>query len=296
MQKKHNSAEENVLDRIDGYIAQADHLPPAPVALTQLLTLLREPNTDSNEIINVLVYDPSLTATVLKLSNSAFFAGSEPVKDLGQAVVRLGFAQIYQLVAVVCWTQSLAPARSDDAYGLHLWTHSVASAIAAEILARDFGEELPVAFTAGLLHDIGKVVLADALGSKYVELSEDFDSQQPYPVQTEKELLGVEHCEVGGRLLARWKFPAPIVAAVWNHHNPAKAKPHQKLAALIYWGDMIASNIENFQSDGKRIEQLAEEQRNAFPTMAPSPEQFRLCSAQVLERLVAARTVLGLNG
>ncbi len=229
--------------------------------------------------------------------NSAFFAGSEPVKDLGEAVVRLGFAQIYQLVAVVCWTRSLAPARGDDgSYGLHLWTHSVSAAIAAELLAKDFGAEPSEAFTAGLLHDIGKVVLADALGSKYVELSEELDSQQPYPVQTEKKLLGVEHCEVGGRLLARWKFPAPIVAAIWNHHNPAKAKPHQKLAALIYWSDLVASNIENFQSDRERIEQLAEEQRNAFQTMAPSPEQFRRCSAQVLERLTAARTVLGLNG
>jgi HD-like signal output (HDOD) protein len=97
MQDISHSAVNGHLKQIDSSIAKSDRLPPAPVALTQLLTLLRDPNADSGAVTNVLANDPSLTAAVLRLSNSAFFAGSEPVKDLHEAVMRLGFAQIYQL-------------------------------------------------------------------------------------------------------------------------------------------------------------------------------------------------------
>jgi putative nucleotidyltransferase with HDIG domain len=294
MQDTSHSAVNGHLEQIDSYIAKADRLPPAPVVLTQLLTLLRDPNADSGAVINILAYDPSLTATVLRLSNSAFFAGSEPAHDLYEAVMRLGFAQIYQLVAVVCGARSLALVR--DGSGSHdtrLWTHSVSVALAAELLAKDFGAEPSVAFTAGLLHDIGKVVLTDALGPKYVKLAEEFDSQQPYPLETEKKLFGVEHCEVGGRLLARWKFPAPIVAAIWNHHDPVNARPHEKLAAYIYWGDIIASSIENCQPDK---EPIAGEWTKVSGIVALSTEQLGKYTGQVFEQLKAVKVIMELNG
>ncbi len=294
MKNAETSTGNDPLSRIDGYIAKTSHLPPAPVVLTQLMTLLRDPHTDSTAVINILAYDPSLTAIVLKLSNSAFFAGGEPAKDLYDAVMRLGFAQICQLVAVVCGARSLAPMQNGNgSHGTRLWKHSVSVALAAELLAKDHGAEPSMLFTAGLLHDIGRVVLTDALGPTYVKLAEELDLQQPYPLEIERQQLGVEHCEVGGRLLARWKFPAPIVAAIWNHHDPLKARPHEQLAAYIYWADILASNIENRRPHKERG---AEEQRKTSGTLTLSAEELGKYTGQVLEHLEAVKGILELKG
>ncbi|HVM60255.1 MAG TPA: HDOD domain-containing protein [Verrucomicrobiae bacterium] len=287
------SIETDQLSRIDSYIAKADHLPPAPTVQTQLLKLLGDPNADGAEIANILAYDPSLTANVLKVTNSAHFAGREPVQDIHQAVMRLGYTQIYQMVAFVCWAQSMAQPGKEGAPDTRLWKHSVTAALAAETMAKSADARSAVAFTTGLLHDIGKVVLTDVLGADYARVVEELDLQQPYPLETEKRLIGVEHCEVGGRLLARWGLPVPIIAAVWNHHSPASAKPHEALASLVCWGDIIAFDIE------KRLpeREVAIEKCSRQPGMiAMSSEQLERYTGLVLEQMNTVKSILDLNG
>jgi HD-like signal output (HDOD) protein len=107
-------------------------------------------------------------------------------------------------------------------------------------MAKDDDEDDSVAFTATLLHDLGKIVLTEALDKIYSDLIENSETQQTPLIETEKRLLGVNHAEIGGRLLARWKFPDHIVSAVWNHHQPSAAKEHGKLAAYVYLGNAVA--------------------------------------------------------
>jgi putative nucleotidyltransferase with HDIG domain len=121
-----------------------------------------------------------------------------------------------------------------------LWKHSVTTAVAAQLIASKVGDDQNVAFTAGLLHDIGKVILSNALEHTYAKLVEETEINQTALLETEKKLLGVHHAEIGGRLLARWKFPAPLVAAVWFHHLPRGAKPHDRLASCVYLADLIS--------------------------------------------------------
>jgi len=293
MQDIYLSIEESQLNRIDSYIARADHLPPAPAVQTQLLGLLGDPNADGAQITNILSYDPALTANILKVTNSSLFAGHEPVQDIHEAVMRLGYTQLYQMVAFVCWAQSLTRHGACADSDTRLWKHSVTVAIAAESLAKDFGIKSAVGFTAGLLHDIGEVVLGDVFGGDYVRLVEELGSQHPYPVEMEKKLIGAEHSEVGGRLLVRWGLPAPIVAAIWNHHNPASAKPYENLASLVCWGDIIALDIENRLPERERVIKNASEQPGMLEV---SKERLERQTAQVVEQLKSVRAVLDLNG
>lgn len=226
---------------LDDYIKKAKSLPPAPRILPELLSLLRQENVDSGRVVQLISFDPAITATVLRLCNSALFAGAVPASDLSDAVSRLGFRQIYTLVAAVSGVRALAPPQKG--YGFdpgELWKHSVTAAVAAQLIARAQGVDESTVFTAALLHDVGKIVLADALEDKYAQLLADNETTQSSLLETEKRILGVQHAEVGGHLLAKWKFPANLTSAVWFHHQPAAAKPYHRLAACIYLGNMVA--------------------------------------------------------
>ena len=229
------------MQELDDYINRVEHLPPAPRILPQLLSLLGKPDIDSSRVVSLITYDPGLTASVLQLCNSAYFGAGAPVSDVQEAVTRLGFRQVCQLVAAISGSRALG--RGQKGYDLEageLWKHSVATAVSAQIIARDRGVDESMTFTAALLHDIGKIILSQALESRYAQVVEEVEEKQQALLETEKRLLGVQHAEVGGRLLARWKFPSSLVAGVWFHHHPTAAAPDEKLAACIYLGNLIS--------------------------------------------------------
>lgn len=234
------------MEELDQYIQRVTHLPPAPRVLPQLLMMLSQPNIDSSRVVSLITYDPGLTASVLQVCNSAYFASAVQITDIEEAVNRLGFQQVYLLVAAISGGRALAPGQKG--YGMdegELWKHSVTTAVACQLIARDHDLDQNLAFTAGLLHDIGKIILADALKHIYTKLVQEVEQNQQSMLETEKKLLGVQHAEVGGRLLHKWKFPPSLVSAVWFHHHPKAAEQHQKLAATVYLGNLVAYFIGN---------------------------------------------------
>lgn len=229
------------MNELDDYINRVKRLPPAPRVLPQLLQLLGQPEVASEKVVNLITYDPALTASVLQLCNSAFFGLGTPVSDVAEAVTQLGFQQIYRLVVAASSARTLTPPQKGYAIDQgELWKHSVTAGIAAQLLARAQGANENVVFTAALLHDLGKVVLSEALEKRYADLLLAANDSTTPLVETEKKLLGVDHAQVGGRLLDRWKFPPNLVAAVWFHHQPRAAGEYEKLASYIYFGNAIA--------------------------------------------------------
>ncbi|HTH48879.1 MAG TPA: HDOD domain-containing protein, partial [Candidatus Limnocylindria bacterium] len=164
-----------------------------------------------------------------------------------QAITRLGFQQIFQLVAAICGGRTITP--KQPGYGLdtgELWRHSVVAAVAAQVIAHDTDVNETAAFTAGLLHDIGKIVLSQALEGRYAAVLEEVETHHRSLSDAEKHLLGVQHAEVGARLLERWEFPPNLVASVCFHLDPAAAAPHERIAACVYLGNVIS----NFMGHG----------------------------------------------
>jgi putative nucleotidyltransferase with HDIG domain len=223
---------------LDNYINEVKHLPPAPEVLPDLLHLLDQPNIDSGRIVRLITYDPGLTASVLHLCNSASVASGTPATCLEEAVVRLGFSQVYRLVASVIGAQILKT--RDKAQERGLWRHSVVTAVAAQIIAHELGTDGNLIFTAALLHDIGKIIMAEVFEDRYWKLIEEVESNQYSLLEAEKRVLGVQHTELGGRLLARWKFPLSLVTAVCFHHHPKAGQPYERIAAHVYLGNLMA--------------------------------------------------------
>ena len=230
------------MERIDEYIRKAKTLPPAPKILPQLMPLLKQTDVDSAKVVELISFDAGLTAKILTVCNSASQAGGQPVSNLHEALLRTGFAEVFRIVAKVVGEQTLGSAQTG--YGLgknELWEHSAVVAVAARIVATDRGLDPNVAFTAGLLHDVGKLVLTQALEGSYERLVEETEKNQQALVEAEKTVLGVDHAEVGGRLLSQWAFPKPLVDAVSWHHDPIKSTENAPLAACIYLANMIAA-------------------------------------------------------
>jgi putative nucleotidyltransferase with HDIG domain len=229
------------MQNIDEYLDGIDHLPPAPRVLPELLALLRQEDIDSARVVELISLDPAITASILQLCNSAYLGAARPADNIHESVNRLGFRQVARLVVSV--TSSRILSQPQEGYGIdrgELWHHSVASALAAQLIARRLGDDEDLVYTAALLHDIGKIILSAALQRCYADLVRATEERKEPLLDSEQRLLGVHHAQVGGRLLFRWRFPTGIVNAVSFHHSPWEATPDERLASFVYLGNMIA--------------------------------------------------------
>jgi putative nucleotidyltransferase with HDIG domain len=225
----------------DEYIGLAGTLPPAPRIISQLLDLLDQGDVHAAQVVELVTVEPALTAKVIRRCNSAASGLAEPVSDLAEAVTHLGFNEIYRMVTAIVGEDLLSPAQTG--YGIaagELWEHSAATAVSARVLAHELHAEENRVFTAALLHDIGKLVLSTALVDEYAAVVRETEEHGVSFLEAEKQILGVDHAEVGGRLLATWNFPENLSGAVRHHHDPAQAGPQGQLAAFVHLGDIMA--------------------------------------------------------
>ena len=213
----------------------------------KLVTLLDQPAVSNEDVVTVLKYDDVLTAKLLRACNSPYFGFDEQVSSVEQAVMILGHQQILHMVLSLAFGGAMStrlPGYAIEAK--ELWFHSLSTAVAAEHLARSglpVEVEPPVAFTAGLLHDIGKLALHQVLDTGTQTAIRDCIIQQRLPRNVaEREILGTDHCEVGARLLETWRLPVEIVEAVAHHHSPV-GTPQPKLSAVIHVSNCLVHLI-----------------------------------------------------
>ena len=220
-------------------------LPPSPQVLPKLLAALRHEQTTLEELGELIVLDPVLTAKLLHYCNGVYFSGREPVSSVPEAIGRVGFQTIFALVSAVTGGNSFNPPTESGVDGTQLWKHSLTSAFACKFIAEDIAEETNLMFTAGLLHDIGRVVLAQAKGAEYGQLFNQAARAGADATQREKTAYGFTHADVGACLMESWKLPALLVQAVRFHHQPALAGAARKTAAGVCVGNALAHIFEH---------------------------------------------------
>jgi putative nucleotidyltransferase with HDIG domain len=228
----------------DQIIAQVKDLPVVSETARKLAVQLNQPDLHRDELVETLRCDNVLTAKLLRVCNSADYGVSEPVVSIDQALLLLGDNVIFRMVCAVGFGGPLgatAPGYDTEANGL--WAHSLSTGAGAEYLAEveSYGNSPPsTAFTAGLLHDIGKSVISKVLTPKArADIRSKIAGQSLSRVEAEKAVLGADHCEIGACLLKRWSLPEPIIEAVANHHSPV-VKPAIQLSAVVYLANCAA--------------------------------------------------------
>jgi len=225
-------------------LSEIENLAPMPASVTRLAGMLVDPDASVNDIVRVIEFDQALTANLLRWANSAWSGSQTPILTVRASVIRMGTAQILKIAV---GRRILGPMnRSLPEYGLgeqELWRHSVAAALSAECLDKFISKPVPgTAFTASLLHDIGKLFLSRYLSHEVIdEIRKLIEDERITYVEAENRLLGTDHAKVGGAIARHWKFPEQIAGAIERHHDPdPQPDPVQD---IVYIANIVAKHI-----------------------------------------------------
>lgn len=231
---------------LESVCAKAANLPCAPDLVPRILDLLKDADAPAMSLVELISRDPSTSAAILRLANSAYF-GRVKCESLAEAFLRLGNREIVKVVSgglVGKWLSMKV-----NGYGWEpgdLCTHSFVVAIVAERVAEQVGGMKPeIAYTAGLLHDIGKLGMAYACGEYfgYVRKLQEESPEKPWR-ELEREVFGFDFTEVGATLLRRWNYPESLISVARFYPVPrAAAEPLRPLVVLVHAAKCLAVNI-----------------------------------------------------
>ncbi len=229
------------MNQLQSIIKKIFNLKPlAPVA-HKVMALARDPDSSVSDLADIISYDAALTANLLKMANSSYFGRREKIDTVNQACAFLGMDQIVDLVFMTSSAENLAPAHAGyDLDKGELWKNSVSSAlIARELAEKEEGRDVHLIFTAALLKDIGKVVLNQYVADAFAKI-DALVTQQGVTFKTaEKEVLGIDHAELGAVVAKTWRFSSTMQDIIRNHHQPGKATVAAVETAIVYMADTL---------------------------------------------------------
>ncbi len=229
---------------LDAVVRELEHLPAAPRVLPRLKQLLSDGNTAMSEVVEMVRLDPGIAARVLQFGNSAYFSHGLRCYTVDEAVNRVGYDQIYELVATAVASQVLV--RPLHTYGMEvdeLWEHSIACALATEALAVRVGADRNIAYTIGLLHSIGMVAIDAWAGRHQPSLRLVSQGLPLETCESEQTALGFHHAEAGASLLRLWAFPQVMSEPVRWQYLPNCTAAHFQFASLLYTAKWLRSAV-----------------------------------------------------
>ena len=229
---------------VETMVDQVDALFSLPALCRQLNRLHRGNAADSAKVAELIGYDPALTARLFQLANAPEFPGP-PVESIPAGIARIGSGRLGELLASAAGTgafQEIDPALVDME---DFWHHSLCCALASSSLARHAGLEDPERlFLAGLLHDIGQLVIYRVHPRLSARVLSDSRELESYRYQMEKTLIGVTHAQAGRELLRRWRLPEMIQRAVEFHHEPGLAGAFLVESSIVHIATAVANCVE----------------------------------------------------
>lgn len=229
------------MSRMGKIIARVGDIQPLPGAVLRLISVVNDPDSSVSDIVETIKYDQALTARMLRLCNSAHFGLGREVESLEDAMRVLGTLKLLQLVMAVHTSALLG--RKQDGYGLEagtLWKQSVAVALGASIFAEyTKPANTGLTFTAGLLHDVGKVVLNEYVEEDFHRIVELVTRKQMSFDQAEREVFGFASTEIGAKLAENWKLPESIIRCIRYHRSPGELDPPDVLVDTVYLANCV---------------------------------------------------------
>jgi putative nucleotidyltransferase with HDIG domain len=282
------------MHNLETLLEQSEELPSLPEIYTRVSELIESDNSTARQIGEAVQTDASLTSRVLKMINSAYYGLPNEVTSIAQAISYLGHQELKQILLGSVLAGVFNELKSVNFPLLDFWTHSIKTAIIARHLAMQNINIIDheAFFTAGLLHDIGRLVIANAAPDALADIDDIVSTTGIDILQVETDQLGITHTEVGAALMKKWRMPSLLIQCVQRHHEVNHIGPFAIDTSIVYLANQLSklelivdieddeeleemqailSNIPNWQNSACTLEQisiaceLAEEQ--AFSVM-----------------------------
>lgn len=236
-------AKEKILSRMET-------LPTLPQVVVKLYAVLNDENSSAQDVEAVMKTDPALTANILRMTNSPYFGAGRTIDSIRQAIALLGTKRVFEVAASASFSRIIPDTIPGyDILASGFWTHSIAVAVLSESLALELGLKTPdLTFTAGLLHDIGKLAIGIFLADEAETILKELDQEDRSFYAAEYSALGTDHAEIGGLLAESWQLPEKLCHLIRWHHKPSATKhdgydldaEQERMIDLVHVADILA--------------------------------------------------------
>lgn len=234
---------ENRLKQIIGNIRS---LPTPPIVFEQIQKVINNPDTSVKDVAQILAEDPAMSVKVLKLTNSVFYGLSREIDSVGHAVMIIGLEAVKNLVLSASVLSMFKANEETKRYHADFWRHSLSTGLVARLIAREYQKgrilNSDPAFSAGLIHDIGKMIICCFLPKEHKQILDYLEAHpEVTDLEAETATLGFNHAQLGRQLAITWKLPNRLADTVGYHHSPDLENESDNLAYLINLADFIAN-------------------------------------------------------
>lgn len=228
------------LEHLDSGIQQ---LPALSLTVLEALATIDRGDSDFAALERIIAQDPALAARVLRVANSPFYGFSAHIGSVHDACVVLGIYTVRNIVLAAGVLDRFPPTAGGAFDRVAFWQHAVGVGAAARALARRLRQDAELAFTAGLLHDLGKLVLDAHFPDAFAAVLTERDRAHCLLRAAEEKTLGFDHTAVGARVAKHWRLPEPIVEAIARHHAPGQG-PAAPVVDLVHIADIVCRGLE----------------------------------------------------
>lgn len=243
--------------KLKSIISRIHNLPTPAMVFNQINRVISNPNTSAYDVAAIISEDPAISAKVLKLTNSAFYGIPRTVTNIKQAIVILGLEAVKSLVLSASVFDMFARNQIDKEYQEEFWRHSLACAFASRIIARSFKTktllEGEVFFSAGLLHDIGKLVICGFMPQEHRAIKDIIQRENLEAHQAEDRVFGFNHAHIGGVLAENWHLPENLQNAIRFHHNPQDSPVNKEQNYIIHFANYLSRLLDKTENQWETI-------------------------------------------
>jgi len=234
----------NIKQRIESVISNLEQLPSIPEVASKIISMVNNPDISFKKVAEEISKDQAMTANILKLCNSAFFSKGKEITSIEKAIVTIGLKEVKDIVIVLVTKPVLEkPIIGYDLGKGDLWLQGLVVATLSKKIAlnkkrKDIAD---VVFTGGLIHNVGKVVLALFVQNTYKDIIELVEKNNITFNEGEKEIMGFDHHQVGERILDKWKFP-PVLKSIVRYYSEPENAPveHRYDVSIVHIANVIS--------------------------------------------------------